>query len=268
MSLAFALVNGLDFQSYYIFYGGFVFALVWVGGMRWLYERATDLTLAALGRSRRAILVGSGEQIEAVARALSANGSATRYETARLHLAHAAARERAARPRPARGPAAPARRARGARGHHRRPRLPAGGGVRARGPLQRARRRSADRAHDDGDPDARARARAGADRAAVRAQAAGVRGHGLRGQADVRPRRRRDPAGRALAPARRDRARGQADLQGPGAVPQPAARHRRPAVRLPQVPHDAHGRGAAPGRARAARTRPAARCSRSRATRA
>jgi exopolysaccharide biosynthesis polyprenyl glycosylphosphotransferase len=80
VSAAFAIVNGLEFRSYYVFYGGFVFALLWVGGMRWLYERATDLSLAALGRSRRTILVGSGEQIEAVARALS-NGSATRYET-------------------------------------------------------------------------------------------------------------------------------------------------------------------------------------------
>jgi exopolysaccharide biosynthesis polyprenyl glycosylphosphotransferase len=81
VSFAYAIVNGLDFQSYYIFYGGFFFSLAWVGGMRWLYEKGTDLALAALGRSRRTILVGSGEQIEAVARALSANGSATRYET-------------------------------------------------------------------------------------------------------------------------------------------------------------------------------------------
>ena len=80
VSAAYAIVNGLDFNSYYIFYGGFVFALVWVGGTRWLYEKGTDLSLAALGRSRRTILVGSGEQIEAVARALS-NGSSTRYET-------------------------------------------------------------------------------------------------------------------------------------------------------------------------------------------
>jgi exopolysaccharide biosynthesis polyprenyl glycosylphosphotransferase len=78
--MLYALVNGLDFRSYYIFYGGFFFAIVWVSGLRWLYEKGTDLTLSALGRSRRAILVGSGDQIEAVARALSANGGATRYE--------------------------------------------------------------------------------------------------------------------------------------------------------------------------------------------
>jgi len=80
MSLAFALVNGLEFQSYYIFYGGLFLGVVWVGGSRWLYERATALLLAALGRRRRAILVGSGHQIEAVARALSADGSQTAYE--------------------------------------------------------------------------------------------------------------------------------------------------------------------------------------------
>ena len=71
----------------------------------------------------------------------------------RLHLADAAARQRPAQPRPAGGAAAPARRARGSGGDHRRPRLPAAGGVRARGPLPRARRRGADRPHDHGDPD-------------------------------------------------------------------------------------------------------------------
>jgi exopolysaccharide biosynthesis polyprenyl glycosylphosphotransferase len=81
VSLVFALVNGLEFSSYYIFYGGFVFGLAWVGGLRWLYERFTGLALGALGRTRRALLVGSGPQIEAVARALSRDDGATRYET-------------------------------------------------------------------------------------------------------------------------------------------------------------------------------------------
>jgi exopolysaccharide biosynthesis polyprenyl glycosylphosphotransferase len=81
MALVFAKAEGLDFRSHYIFYGGFVFGLVWVGGMRWVYEKLTGWVLAALGRTRRAILVGSGDQIEAVARALSSDGAATRYET-------------------------------------------------------------------------------------------------------------------------------------------------------------------------------------------
>jgi exopolysaccharide biosynthesis polyprenyl glycosylphosphotransferase len=80
VALVFAVVNGLDFRSYYIFYGGLVFALVWVSGLRWLYERVTAAALRALGRRRRAILVGSGRQIDAVAQALLADGSGTQYE--------------------------------------------------------------------------------------------------------------------------------------------------------------------------------------------
>jgi len=79
-ALAFALVNGLDFSSYYIFYGGLFFALIWVSTLRWAYERITGLLLSALGRRRRAILVGSGEQIDAVAHALADDRSGTRYE--------------------------------------------------------------------------------------------------------------------------------------------------------------------------------------------
>jgi exopolysaccharide biosynthesis polyprenyl glycosylphosphotransferase len=79
-SFVFALVNGLDFSSYYIFYGGLFFGLIWVSGLRWGYERATGALLSALGRRRRAILVGSGEQIDAVAHALAEDTSGTRYE--------------------------------------------------------------------------------------------------------------------------------------------------------------------------------------------
>ena len=79
-ALAFAVVNGLDFSSYYIFYGGLFFGLIWVTGLRWLYERTTDLGLRALGRSRRVLLVGSGDQIDAVAHALLADTAHTRYE--------------------------------------------------------------------------------------------------------------------------------------------------------------------------------------------
>jgi exopolysaccharide biosynthesis polyprenyl glycosylphosphotransferase len=79
VSLLFALVNGLDFNSYYIFYGGLFFALIWVTGLRWLFEQASGLALHALGRRRRAILVGSGKQIDAVAHALADNAG-TQYE--------------------------------------------------------------------------------------------------------------------------------------------------------------------------------------------
>jgi exopolysaccharide biosynthesis polyprenyl glycosylphosphotransferase len=79
-ALLFAVVNGLDFSSYYIFYGGLVFGLIWVTGLRWLYERVTALALRVLGKRRRVLLVGSGDQIDAVAHALLADTTHTRYE--------------------------------------------------------------------------------------------------------------------------------------------------------------------------------------------
>jgi exopolysaccharide biosynthesis polyprenyl glycosylphosphotransferase len=80
VSLLYALVKGLDFSSFYIFYGGLFFALIWVSGLRWLYERATAAGLRALGRRRRVILVGSGKQIDAVAQALVTDAGGTQYE--------------------------------------------------------------------------------------------------------------------------------------------------------------------------------------------
>lgn len=80
VSLVFAVVQGLEFSSYYIFYGGLAFGLVWISGLRWIYESLTAAALAALGRRRRTILVGNGDQIDAVAHALSAEHSQTRYE--------------------------------------------------------------------------------------------------------------------------------------------------------------------------------------------
>ncbi len=66
----FAVVNGDRFQSYWIFYGSLFFAAVFVGGGRYLYERASGILLRAAGYRRRAVLVGSGRHIEAVAHAL------------------------------------------------------------------------------------------------------------------------------------------------------------------------------------------------------
>jgi exopolysaccharide biosynthesis polyprenyl glycosylphosphotransferase len=74
VALAFALVNGLDFQSYYIFYGSLLFAIAYVGLFRYTYESATAAVLRAAGYRRRAILVGTGEHIEAVAHALGTHG--------------------------------------------------------------------------------------------------------------------------------------------------------------------------------------------------
>ena len=71
VALIFALVNGEDYSSYYIFYGTLVFAIAFVGSFRWLYELATGVLLRAAGYRRRAVLVGSGKHIEDVAHALA-----------------------------------------------------------------------------------------------------------------------------------------------------------------------------------------------------
>jgi exopolysaccharide biosynthesis polyprenyl glycosylphosphotransferase len=70
--LLYAIVSGQDFSSYYIFYGSLFFAVIYVALLRFVYERATGLALRAAGYQRRAVLVGTGEHIEAVAHALAA----------------------------------------------------------------------------------------------------------------------------------------------------------------------------------------------------
>jgi exopolysaccharide biosynthesis polyprenyl glycosylphosphotransferase len=75
VALVFALVNGERFSSYYIFYGSLTFAVAYVAGLRFFYDRATGLILRAAGYQRRAILVGTGEHIEAVAHALDGEQS-------------------------------------------------------------------------------------------------------------------------------------------------------------------------------------------------
>jgi exopolysaccharide biosynthesis polyprenyl glycosylphosphotransferase len=75
VALVFALVNGEQFSSYYIFYGSLVFAVVIISSLRFAYERATGVLLRLAGYRRRAVLVGTGEHIEAVAHALQDGGS-------------------------------------------------------------------------------------------------------------------------------------------------------------------------------------------------
>jgi len=74
VALIFAVVNGEEFSSYYIFYGTLFFAVAYVSTARFAYEQLTGRLLRAAGYKRRAVLVGTGEQIEAVAHALSASG--------------------------------------------------------------------------------------------------------------------------------------------------------------------------------------------------
>ena len=69
--LIYAEIEGEQFQSYYIFYGSLFFALLYVAGLRWAFERASGAILRAAGYRRRAVLVGSGANIEAVSHALT-----------------------------------------------------------------------------------------------------------------------------------------------------------------------------------------------------
>jgi exopolysaccharide biosynthesis polyprenyl glycosylphosphotransferase len=74
VALVFALVNGQEFSSYYIFYGSLLFSVVYVSTFRYAYEQLTGMLLRAAGYRRRAVLVGTGEHIEAVAHALDDAG--------------------------------------------------------------------------------------------------------------------------------------------------------------------------------------------------
>src|SRR3954452_15888490 len=70
VALLFAVINGEKFSSYYVFYGSLFFAVLYISSLRFVYERATGLVLRAAGYQRRAVLVGTGAHIEAVAHAL------------------------------------------------------------------------------------------------------------------------------------------------------------------------------------------------------
>jgi FlaA1/EpsC-like NDP-sugar epimerase len=70
IALVFALANGDHFSSYYIFYGSLFFGIVYIAVLRELYLRVTGRLLERAGYRRRALLVGSGQHIEAVAHAL------------------------------------------------------------------------------------------------------------------------------------------------------------------------------------------------------
>jgi exopolysaccharide biosynthesis polyprenyl glycosylphosphotransferase len=73
VALLYAVVNGLDFSSYYIFYGSLLFAVAYVATFRYAYEALTGAVLRAAGYRRRAVLVGTGEHIDAVAHALGSS---------------------------------------------------------------------------------------------------------------------------------------------------------------------------------------------------
>jgi exopolysaccharide biosynthesis polyprenyl glycosylphosphotransferase len=70
VALIFAVANGNEFSSYYIFYGSLFFAVLYVTMLRQAYEKGTGWLLRLAGYQRRAVLVGTGEHIEAVGHAL------------------------------------------------------------------------------------------------------------------------------------------------------------------------------------------------------
>jgi exopolysaccharide biosynthesis polyprenyl glycosylphosphotransferase len=70
ITIAYAVVEGAHFTSYYIFYGSLFFALVYVSTFRWVFDRVSGFALRAAGYKRRAVIVGKGDQIDAVAHAL------------------------------------------------------------------------------------------------------------------------------------------------------------------------------------------------------
>ncbi|WP_241004301.1 sugar transferase [Conexibacter sp. SYSU D00693] len=70
----YAIVNGIDFQSYYLFYGSLFFGVAYVSTFRYAYEQGSGILLRAAGYRRRAVLVGRGEQIDAVGHALMDGG--------------------------------------------------------------------------------------------------------------------------------------------------------------------------------------------------
>jgi exopolysaccharide biosynthesis polyprenyl glycosylphosphotransferase len=71
VALVYALVNHEHFQSYYIFYGSLAFAVAYIATLRYGYESVTGWILRTAGYERRAVLVGTGQHIEAVAHALA-----------------------------------------------------------------------------------------------------------------------------------------------------------------------------------------------------
>ena len=223
VALIFALVNGEEYSSYYIFYGTLAFAIFFIGSAALAVRarhrrRAAARGLPPPGGARRLRQAHRGRRARAQGRGARAG------RDGRLRVARPAAGQRAALAGPDRGHARGARRPPGAGGHHRRPGLPPGPRGRARRSVPPARGDGADRAVHDGDPGAPGGVRAGGDGAAVRAAAAGVRRLRLRGQADVRLRRLAGPADRALPLPAADRDRRRGVLAGPGPVSLDAAR--------------------------------------------
>jgi exopolysaccharide biosynthesis polyprenyl glycosylphosphotransferase len=73
IALVFALANGEHFSSYYIFYASLCIGTFYITLLREIHLRITGWLLEQAGYQRRAVLVGRGKHIEAVAHALEGN---------------------------------------------------------------------------------------------------------------------------------------------------------------------------------------------------
>jgi exopolysaccharide biosynthesis polyprenyl glycosylphosphotransferase len=73
VALVYALIatDRNQYSSYYIFYGTLFFGVIYIGLIRLAYQKATGWMLRAAGYRRRAVLVGTGGHIDAVAHALA-----------------------------------------------------------------------------------------------------------------------------------------------------------------------------------------------------
>ena len=71
IALVFALASGQRFNSYFLFYGSLFFGIVYITTLRYAHTLLTGKLLEKAGYRRRALLVGSGKHIEAVAHALA-----------------------------------------------------------------------------------------------------------------------------------------------------------------------------------------------------
>jgi exopolysaccharide biosynthesis polyprenyl glycosylphosphotransferase len=77
LGLIFSLADGEHFSSYWIFYGSFAFGLIYDGTLRETYTQVTGRVLEQVGYRRRAVLVGSGTSIGALADALEGRARAS-----------------------------------------------------------------------------------------------------------------------------------------------------------------------------------------------
>jgi len=76
IALVFALADRQQFNTYFIFYGSVAIGTVYIGALRYFHTRVTGWLLTRAGYRPRALLVGSGRHIEAVAEALATRARA------------------------------------------------------------------------------------------------------------------------------------------------------------------------------------------------